>query len=141
VQIISPYAGGGFGQKNSLQNADGLAAVAAPDVCSGRSACVSRAQIFHDASLGRRAASACGFGRRSLGPDAGAIHEVDAQTRAWISCREFAAVSSRSTASKIFVATSACAHGRETPRLYARTFEHGAMLCHGILCRRTGVRA
>src|SRR5207244_9420116 len=56
VQVISPYAGGGFGQKNSLQMQTLLAAVAARRLGKPVKLVVPRAPRFHDATLpaGRR---------------------------------------------------------------------------------------
>src|SRR5258708_37259740 len=51
VQVISPYTGGGFGQKNSLQMQTVLAAVAARRLQRPVKLVVPRAQIFHDASF------------------------------------------------------------------------------------------
>jgi len=51
VVVISPYVGGGFGQKNSLQMQTVLAAVAAQRLRRPVKLVVPRAQVFHDASF------------------------------------------------------------------------------------------
>ena len=51
VEVISPFAGGGFGQKNSLQMQTVLVAVAAQRLHRPVKLVVPRAQIFHDASF------------------------------------------------------------------------------------------
>ena len=51
IEVIRPYAGGGFGQKNSLQMQTVLAAVAARRLGRPVKIVVPRAQIFHDASF------------------------------------------------------------------------------------------
>src|ERR1700738_3072443 len=51
VQVISPYTGGGFGQKNSLQMQTVLAAGGSRRLQRPVKLVVPRAQLFHDAGL------------------------------------------------------------------------------------------
>jgi xanthine dehydrogenase YagR molybdenum-binding subunit len=96
VQAISPYAGGGFGQKNSLQAQTVLAAVAARRLQRPVKLVVPRAQIFHNASFRPASRQRVRLGADRSGRMLAAIHEVDAQTsRHDFFPAEFAAVSSR----------------------------------------------
>jgi xanthine dehydrogenase YagR molybdenum-binding subunit len=80
VTVISPQAGGGFGQKNSLQMQTVLAAIAARR--SGRAVklVVPRAQIFHDTSFRPASRHRVRLGADSDGRIIAAIHEIDQQT-------------------------------------------------------------
>jgi xanthine dehydrogenase YagR molybdenum-binding subunit len=80
VQVISPYAGGGFGQKNSLQMQTLLAAVAARRLGKPVKLVVPRAQIFHDASFRPRSRHRIRLGADRTGRLVAAIHESDSQT-------------------------------------------------------------
>lgn len=96
VEVISPYVGGGFGQKNSLQMQTVLAAVAARE--SGRSVklVVPRAGVFHDASFRPASRHRVRLGADQSGKLVAAIHEVDAQTsRHDLFPGEYTATSSR----------------------------------------------
>ena len=96
VQVISPYAGGGFGQKNSLQMQTVLAAIAARRLQRPVKLVVPRAQIFHDASFRPASRQRVRLGADRSGRMLAAIHEVDAQTsRHDLFPAEFAAVTSR----------------------------------------------
>ena len=96
VQVISPYAGGGFGQKNSLQMQTVLAAIAARRLQRPVKLVVPRAQIFHDASFRPASRQRVRLGADRSGFMLAAIHEVDAQTsRHDLFPAEFAAVTSR----------------------------------------------
>lgn len=96
VEVISPFAGGGFGQKNSLQMQTVLAAVASRQ--SGRPVklVVPRAGVFHDASFRPMSRHHIRIGADASGKMVAAIHEVDAQTsRHDLFPGEYTATSSR----------------------------------------------
>jgi xanthine dehydrogenase YagR molybdenum-binding subunit len=80
VQVIAPYAGGAFGQKNSLQMQTLLAAVAARRLGKPVKLVVPRAQIFHDASFRPRSRHRIRLGADRSGRLVAAIHESDSQT-------------------------------------------------------------
>ena len=80
VDVISPFAGGGFGQKNSLQMQTVLAAVASQRLRRPVKLVVPRAQIFHDASFRPASRHRIRLGAERSGRIVAAIHEVDAQT-------------------------------------------------------------
>ena len=80
VEVISPFAGGGFGQKNSLQMQTVLAAVAARLLDRPVKLVVPRAQVFHDASFRPASRHRVRLGADRSGRMVAAIHEVDAQT-------------------------------------------------------------
>jgi CO/xanthine dehydrogenase Mo-binding subunit len=128
VRVISPYAGGGFGQKNSLQMQTVLAAVAARRLQRPLKLVVSRAQIFHDASFRPASRQRVRLGAARSGQMLAAIHEVDAQTsRHDFMPAEFAAVSSR-----LYGIENFRGHERlvrtdvQTPGYMRAPFEHGA---------------
>src|SRR3977135_2792465 len=80
VQVISPYVGGGFGQKNSLQMQTVLAAVAARRLQRPVKLVVPRAQVFHDASFRPASRHRVRLGADASGKMVAAIHETDSQT-------------------------------------------------------------
>ena len=80
VEVISPYAGGGFGLKNSLQMQTVLAAVAAQRLARPVKLVVPRTQVFHDASFRPATRHHVRIGADRAGHMVAAIHEVDAQT-------------------------------------------------------------
>jgi xanthine dehydrogenase YagR molybdenum-binding subunit len=80
VEVISPYCGGGFGQKNSLQMQTVLAAVAAQRTGRPVKLVVPRAQGFHDASFRPASRHHVRLGADQSGKMLAAIHEVHAQT-------------------------------------------------------------
>jgi xanthine dehydrogenase YagR molybdenum-binding subunit len=80
IRVISPYAGGGFGQKNSLQMQTVFAAVAAQRLGRPVKLVVPRAQIFHDASFRPAWRQRVRLGADRTGRIVGAVHEVDHQT-------------------------------------------------------------
>ncbi|WP_420139280.1 xanthine dehydrogenase family protein molybdopterin-binding subunit [Sphingomonas sp.] len=80
VTIISPQAGGAFGQKNSMQMQTALAAVAARKTGRPVKLVVPRTQIFHDASFRPASRHRVRLGARTDGKITAAIHEVDQQT-------------------------------------------------------------
>ncbi len=96
VEVISPFAGGGFGQKNSLQMQTVLAAVAARLAGRPVKLVVPRAQVFHDASFRPASRHRIRLGADRGGKMVAAIHEVDAQTsRHDLFPGEYTAASSR----------------------------------------------
>jgi xanthine dehydrogenase YagR molybdenum-binding subunit len=80
VQVISPYCGGGFGQKNSLQLQTGLAAVAARRLGRPVKLVVTRPQVFHTTSFRPASRHRMRLGADRNGKLIAAIHETDSQT-------------------------------------------------------------
>ena len=80
VEVVSPYTGGGFGQKNSLQMQTALVAIAAQRLQRPVKLVVPRAQIFHDASFRPASRHRIRLGADRSGKMVAAIHEVDSQT-------------------------------------------------------------
>jgi xanthine dehydrogenase YagR molybdenum-binding subunit len=80
VQVISPFVGGGFGQKNSLQMQTVLAAMAARRLERPVKLVVPRAQIFHDTSFRPASRHRIRLGADRTGRMVAAIHESDSQT-------------------------------------------------------------
>jgi xanthine dehydrogenase YagR molybdenum-binding subunit len=96
VQVISPFVGGGFGQKNSLQMQTVLAAVAARETVRPVKLVVPRAGVFHDASFRPTSRHYIRLGADRSGRMVAAIHEVEAQTsRHDLFPGEYTATSSR----------------------------------------------
>jgi xanthine dehydrogenase YagR molybdenum-binding subunit len=128
VEVSSPFAGGGFGQKNSLQMQTVLAAVAARRLGRPVKLVVSRTQIFHNASFRPASRQRIRLGADRSGKMLAAIHEVDAQTsRHDLFPAEFAAVSSR-----LYGFANFRGHERlvrtdvQTPGYMRAPFEHAA---------------
>jgi xanthine dehydrogenase YagR molybdenum-binding subunit len=128
VEVISPFVGGGFGQKYSLQIQTVLAAVAARRLGRPVKLVVPRAQIFHDSSFRPAVRHRVRLGANRSGQMVAAIHEVDAQTSRHDSFpANYAAVSSRLYGIRNF-------RGRErfvrtdvqTPGYMRAPFEHAA---------------
>lgn len=80
VQVVSPTAGGGFGQRNSLQAQTVLAAVAAQRTGRPVKLVVPRAQVFHDASFRPASRHRMRLGSDRSGRMVAAIHETESQT-------------------------------------------------------------
>jgi xanthine dehydrogenase YagR molybdenum-binding subunit len=80
VEVISPFAGGGFGQKNSLQMQTILAAIAARETGRPVKLVIPRAGVFHEASFRPASRHHIRLGADASGRMVAAIHEVDAQT-------------------------------------------------------------
>jgi xanthine dehydrogenase YagR molybdenum-binding subunit len=96
VEVISPFAGGGFGQKNSLQAQTVLAAVAARETRRPVKLVVPRSGVFHNASFRPASRHRIRLGADQAGKMVAAIHEVDAQTsRHDLFPGEYASTSSR----------------------------------------------
>jgi xanthine dehydrogenase YagR molybdenum-binding subunit len=134
VEIISPYVGGGFGQKYAMQMQTVLVAVAAQRLGRAIKLVVPRTQIFHDSSFRPAIRHRVRLGADRSGNMLAAIHEVDAQTsRHDLFPAQYAAVSSRLYGIKNF-------RGRErfvrtdvqTPGYMRAPFEHAA--CFALEC-------
>ena len=134
VEVISPYVGGGFGQKYAMQMQTVLVAVAAQRLGRAVKLVVPRAQIFHDSSFRPAIRHRVRLGADRSGNMVAAIHEVDAQTsRHDLFPAQYAAVSSRLYGIKNF-------RGRErfvrtdvqTPGYMRAPFEHAA--CFALEC-------
>lgn len=96
VQVISPFVGGGFGQKNSLQMQTALAAVAARRAGAPVKLVVTRAQLFHGSGFRPASRHRVRLGADAAGTLLAAIHEVESQTsRHDFFPGEYAATSSR----------------------------------------------
>jgi xanthine dehydrogenase YagR molybdenum-binding subunit len=80
VTVISPYVGGGFGQKNSLQMQTALVAAAAKKVGAPVKLVVSRAQLFHDATFRPASIHRVRLGANEDGKVVAALYDVDSQT-------------------------------------------------------------
>jgi xanthine dehydrogenase YagR molybdenum-binding subunit len=80
VRVMSPYVGGGFGQKNSIAPHTVLAAVAARRVGRPVKLVVPRDQVFHATSFRAAAKHRMRVGADSTGKIIAAIHEIRAQT-------------------------------------------------------------
>ena len=134
VEVISPFVGGGFGQKYAMQMQTVLTAVAARRLSRAIKLVVPRAQIFHDSSFRPAIRHRVRLGADRSGHMVAAIHEVDAQTsRHDLFPAHYAAVSSRLYGIKNF-------RGRErfvrtdvqTPGYMRAPFEHAA--CFALEC-------
>ena len=80
VEVISPYVGGGFGQKNAQQMQTLAVAVAARRLGRPVKLVVPRDQLFHDASFRPASRHRVKLGAGAEGKLIALIHEVDAQT-------------------------------------------------------------
>ncbi|MBV8421052.1 MAG: xanthine dehydrogenase family protein molybdopterin-binding subunit, partial [Hyphomicrobiales bacterium] len=134
VEVISPFVGGGFGQKYAMQMQTVLVAVAALRLARPVKLVVPRAQIFHDASFRPAIRHRVRLGADRSGNMLAAIHEVDAQTSRYdLFPAQYAALSSRLYGIKNF-------RGRErfvrtdvqTPGYMRAPFEHAA--CYALEC-------
>ena len=80
VEVISPYIGGGFGQKNAVQAHSALVAYAARQVGRPVKLVVPRTQLFHNASFRPASRHRIQLGGDPSGRMLAGIHEVDHQT-------------------------------------------------------------
>jgi xanthine dehydrogenase YagR molybdenum-binding subunit len=128
VEVISPFVGGGFGQKYSLQMQTVLAAVAAWRLGRPVKLVVPRAQIFHDSSFRPAIRQRVRLGADRCGHMVAAIHEVDAQTsRHDLFPADYAVVSSRLYGIKNFLGrTRFVRTDVQTPGYMRAPFEHAA---------------
>jgi xanthine dehydrogenase YagR molybdenum-binding subunit len=80
IEVISPYAGGAFGQKNSLQPHIGPLAVAARRLGRPVKLVMPRTQTFQQASFRPASRHRVRLGADASGKLLAAIHEIDQQT-------------------------------------------------------------
>lgn len=80
IQVISPFIGGGFGQKNSEQMHTVIAAVAAQRTGQPVKLVVPRAQIYHDTSFRPASRHRVRLAADRAGRMTAALHEVHSQT-------------------------------------------------------------
>ena len=80
IEVISPYLGGGFGQKNSLQTQTALVALAARRLGQPVKFVVPRTQVFHNASFRPASRHRIRIGGDRSGRMIAAIHETNHQT-------------------------------------------------------------
>jgi xanthine dehydrogenase YagR molybdenum-binding subunit len=80
IRVIAPFAGGGFGQKNSMQAHTVLVAVAARRLGRPVKLVVPRGQIYHDASFRPASRHRVRLGADPSGRILAAVHETDQQT-------------------------------------------------------------
>jgi len=128
VEVISPFAGGGFGQKNSLQMQTVMAAVAARQTGRPVKLVVPRSSGFHGASFRPASRHHIRLGADKSGKMLAAIHEVDAQTsRRDLFPGEYAATSSRLYGYQSFRGLERLVHTDvQTPGYMRAPFEHPA---------------
>lgn len=80
VQVVSPYIGGAFGNKNSLQPHTALAAIAARRLGRPVKLVLPRSQMFLGASFRPQNHHRVRLGATQAGRLVAAIHEIDQQT-------------------------------------------------------------
>ncbi|GAA4572120.1 xanthine dehydrogenase family protein molybdopterin-binding subunit [Planotetraspora kaengkrachanensis] len=80
IEVIAPYTGGGFGQKNSLQPHVGPLALAARRLGRPIKFVMPRTQTFHQASFRPASRHRVRLGADETGRMLAAVHEVDQQT-------------------------------------------------------------
>jgi xanthine dehydrogenase YagR molybdenum-binding subunit len=80
VEVISPSAGGAFGQKNSLQPHIGPLAIASRRLGRPVKVVLSRSQTFHQAGFRPASRQRVRIGADASGRLVAAIHEIDQQT-------------------------------------------------------------
>ncbi|KGM85908.1 Aerobic-type carbon monoxide dehydrogenase, large subunit CoxL/CutL-like protein [Roseovarius mucosus DSM 17069] len=80
ITVISPYIGGGFGQKNTMQSQQVLTAFAARELGRPVKVVVPRRQVFHDSSFRPATRQRVRLSADSTGRFTAAIYDVDAQT-------------------------------------------------------------
>ncbi|MCT7376785.1 xanthine dehydrogenase family protein molybdopterin-binding subunit [Chelativorans salis] len=80
VTVISPYTGGGFGQKNTMQSQQVLTAFAARELGRPVKVVVPRRQTFHDSSFRPATRQRVRLAADSAGRFTAALYDVDAQT-------------------------------------------------------------
>jgi len=128
IRVVSPFAGGAFGQKNSLQMQTILAVIAARRLGRPVKLVVPRWQIFHDASFRPATRHRLRLGADHSGRMLAAIHEVDAQT----SRHDFFPLQYVATTSRLHNIENFRGHERlvrtdvQTPGYMRTPFEHVA---------------
>ncbi|WP_433362291.1 xanthine dehydrogenase family protein molybdopterin-binding subunit [Actinoplanes sp. CA-142083] len=80
VTVLSPYAGGGFGQKNSLQTHIGPLAIAARQLGRPVKLVLTRPQVFHNGSFRPLSRHRVRLGADRTGKIQAIVHEIDQQT-------------------------------------------------------------
>ena len=135
VEVISPFAGGGFGQKNSLQMQTVLAAVAARADGRPVKLVVPRTGVFHDASFRPASRHHVRLGADAVRPD-GRRHSrgrrTDVAARS-VSRRIHATERRACTASQISADVERLVRTDvQTPGYMRAPFEHRGVLRHGI---------
>ena len=80
VTVISPFVGGGFGQKNSMQTQQVLAAFAARELGRPVKVVVPRRQLFHDASSRPATLQRVRLGANAEGRFTSMLYDIDQQT-------------------------------------------------------------
>lgn len=80
VRVVSPYLGGGFGNRNALQMQTGLAAVAARRLGRPVKLVVPRELMFHNSGFRPASRHRLRLGAGADGKIVAAIHEIDQQT-------------------------------------------------------------
>lgn len=96
IEVISPQAGGAFGQKNAQQMQTVLAAIAAQRTGRPVKLVVPRAQLFHDATFRPASRHRVRLGADRQGRFLAAIHETEQQTsRHDLYSSQFAEMTSR----------------------------------------------
>ncbi|MFG1993966.1 xanthine dehydrogenase family protein molybdopterin-binding subunit [Actinoplanes sp. NPDC048988] len=80
IEVISPYLGGAFGQKNSLQNHTGPLAVAARRLGRPVKLVLTRPQTFHSGSFRPQSRHRIKVGADRGGRLTAIVHEADQQT-------------------------------------------------------------
>ncbi|WP_438015393.1 xanthine dehydrogenase family protein molybdopterin-binding subunit [Sorangium sp. So ce315] len=80
IRVLSPTAGGGFGQKNALQAHTALVALAARELGRPVKLLIPRAQVFNNTSFRPASRHTVRLGADASGILTAAVHEVDHQT-------------------------------------------------------------
>jgi xanthine dehydrogenase YagR molybdenum-binding subunit len=126
IEVISPFLGGGFGQKNSLQMQTLLAAVAARHLARPVKLVVPRAQLFHNTSFRPTTRHHVRLGADRSGRIKAAVYEVDAQTsRHDLFPADYAAIASRLYGYEHFRAHERLVRmDTQTPGYMRTPFEH-----------------
>jgi len=134
VEVISPYVGGGFGQKYAMQMQTALVAIAARRLGRAVKLIVPRSQIFHDCSFRPATRHRVRLGGDRSGRMVAAIHEVDAQTSRY---DLFPALYAE-TSSRLYGIKHFCGRERfvrndvQTPGYMRAPYEHAA--CYALEC-------
>lgn len=80
ITVISPFIGGGFGQKNAMQSQQVLAAFAARELGRPVKIVVPRKQLFHDSTSRPATRQRVRLAADRTGRIVSALYDVDAQT-------------------------------------------------------------
>ncbi|GAA2726758.1 xanthine dehydrogenase family protein molybdopterin-binding subunit [Actinocorallia aurantiaca] len=129
VRVVSPYIGGGFGNRNSLQVYTGLAAVASRRLERPVKLVATRAQMFHNSSFRPASRHRIRLGAGQDGRLVAAIHEIDQQT----SRHDAFPASYTDASSRLYGVTDFRGHQRlvstdvQTPGYMRAPYEHPAV--------------